>query len=309
MPAELTLTLVAVFILVGLVATTAASIVFGGGSAERRSLLKKLVPGRAPSGVVRQDVRLTDAPTALERRLQRIVPKSPKDMTRLRRLLATAGYHSTLAATIYAACEVLLPVALALTVFIVHGLSRGGWMFVAIAAAVGYFLPSLWLSQKTAARQKEITNGLPDALDLFIVCIEAGSSIDQAILKSSEELAISYPALAEELTLVINETRAGKPRVEAFKNFAARTKVDDVRALSAMLVQTDRFGTSIAQALRTHAETARTKRRQRAEEKAAKIGVKLVFPLVFFLFPALYVVILGPAVIEYVRVFKAQVLP
>jgi tight adherence protein C len=310
MPAELTLTLVAVFVSVALISATAASLVFGWGSTERRTLRRKLAPaGTSSAGVGRLDVRLTDAPTTLEQRLRRIVPKSPKQMSRLRRMLATAGYHSTLAATIYAASELLLPVALALAVFLVRGLSRGGSLFVAIAAAVGYFLPSLWLSRKTAARQKQISNGLPDALDLFIVCIEAGSSIDQAILKSSEELAISYPALAEELTFVINETRAGKPRVEAFKNFAARTKVDDVRALSAMLVQTDRFGTSVAQALRTHAETARTKRRQRAEERAGKIGVKLVFPLVFCLFPALYVVILGPAVIQYIRVFKTQLLP
>jgi tight adherence protein C len=117
-------------------------------------------------------------------------------------------------------------------------------------------------------------------------------------VKASEELAIAYPALAQELRLITTETRAGKPRLEAFKNFAARTGVDDVRALVAMLIQTDRFGTSIAQALRTHAEVSRTKRRQRAEERAAKLGVKLVFPLVFCLFPAMYVVVLGPAVIK-----------
>ena len=146
-------------------------------------------------------------------------------------------------------------------------------------------LPSIWLGRKTARRQKQIRNGLPDALDLMIVCIEAGSGIDQSLIKTSDELDISYPALAEELRLITTEMRAGKPRLEAFKNFASRTKVDEVRSLVAMLVQTDRFGTSIAQALRTHAEVSRTKRRQNAEERAAKIGVKLVFPLVFCLFP------------------------
>ena len=165
-------------------------------------------------------------------------------------------------------------------------------------------LPGLWLGRKTAQRQKQIRNGLPDALDLMIVCIEAGSGIDQAIIKTSDELDISHPALAEELRLVTTEIRAGKPRLEAFKNFASRTKVDDVRSLVAMLIQTDKFGTSVAQALRTHAEVSRTKRRQNAEERAAKIGVKLVFPLVFCLFPALYVAILGPAIIDYLRVFK-----
>jgi tight adherence protein C len=141
----------------------------------------------------------------------------------------------------------------------------------------------------------------------MIVCVEAGCGLDQAILKTSEELDVSHPELAAELKLITTEVRAGKPRIEAFKNFASRTRVDDVRSLVAMLVQTDRFGTSIAQALRTHAEVSRTKRRQRAEEKAAKVGVKLVFPLVFFLFPAFYVVTLGPAVIQFVRVFFGQV--
>jgi tight adherence protein C len=170
----------------------------------------------------------------------------------------------------------------------------------------GAMVPGLWLTRQTKLRQKVIRNGLPDALDLLIVCLEAGSSLDQGIVKASDELEIAYPPLAEELRMVTTEIRAGRPRLEALKNLAARTKVDDVRALVAMLVQTDRFGTSVAQALRTHAETARIKRRQNAEERAAKLSVKLVFPLVFFLFPALYVVILGPAVIRIMNVFMKQ---
>ena len=167
--------------------------------------------------------------------------------------------------------------------------------------AVGYLVPSLVLGRLIKKRKQRIENGLPDALDLIIVCVEAGCSLDQGILKTTEELEISHPDLASEMRTITTEIRAGKPRVEAFKNFAARTRVDDVRALVAMLVQTDRFGTSIAQALRTHAATSRQKRRQRAEERAAKVGVKLVFPLVFFLFPAFYVVTLGPAVILFLR--------
>ena len=156
-------------------------------------------------------------------------------------------------------------------------------------------------------RKKELQNGLPDALDLIIVCVESGSSLDQAVLKTSQELDVSYPALADEFKTLNVEVRAGKPRIEAFRNLASRTGLDDMRSLVAMLVQTDRFGTSIAQALRTHAVTLRTQRRQRAEESAAKIGVKLVFPLVFFLFPAFYVVTLGPAVIQFANVFFKQV--
>jgi tight adherence protein C len=188
-----------------------------------------------------------------------------------------------------------------ITAFASFGSSRGFLIgtFLAIAA---YLLPGMVLGRLTKRRQQQIRNGLPDALDLVIVCVEAGLSLDQAVLKASEELALSHPALADELQQVTNEVRAGKPRMEAFRNFADRTKVDDVRALVAMLIQTDRFGTSIAQSLRTHADTGRTVRRQRAEERAAKLGVKLVFPLVFCLFPAMYVVTLGPGAIRIIRV-------
>jgi tight adherence protein C len=256
---------------------------------------------RGNEGVLAQ-MNLMEAPGPWVRRFQQIVPKSPKDMTRLRRRLSAAGYRSLATATIYAVCEAILPFVVGGLTLAVFGFSR--WYFVLLGAGFGFVLPSLWLSRQTALRQKQVRNGLPDALDLMIVCIEAGSSIDQAIIKSSDELDIAYPALAEEMRLLTTEMRAGKPRLEAFKNLAARTRVDEVRALVSMLVQTDRFGTSVAQALRTHAEVSRTKRRQNAEERAGKIGVKLVFPLVFCLFPALYVVILGPAVIEYFRLFK-----
>ena len=145
-------------------------------------------------------------------------------------------------------------------------------------------------------------------LDLLIVCLEAGCALDQGIVKATDELELAYPALAEEFRMLITETRAGKPRLEAFRNLSARTGVEDIRSLVAMLVQTDRFGTSVSQALRTHAEVSRTKRRQRAEERAAKIGVKLVFPLVFLLFPAFFTVTLGPAIIRFVRVFFGQIM-
>jgi tight adherence protein C len=231
-----------------------------------------------------------------------VAPKSPKEMSKLRRRLTAGGYRSLTAAIVYAAAEVILPFVVGGTLLLAVGFSK--WYIALLGAAVGYAAPSFWLGRKVALRQKQIRNGLPDALDLMIVCIEAGSGIDQALQKTSDELDISYPPLAEELRLITTEIRSGKPRLEAFKNFASRTKVDEVRSLVAMLVQTDRFGTSIAQALRTHAEVSRTKRRQNAEERAAKIGVKLVFPLVFCLFPSLYVAILGPAVVDYVRVFK-----
>lgn len=218
-----------------------------------------------------------------------------------------AGYQSLTPVAIYSLCQVVLPVLFGLTPLLFTSLSRG-WVIMLVAALMGYLLPGFWLSRKIKARQKVITNGLPDALDLMIVCLEAGSAMDQAIMKVGEELALAYPALSEELKLLITETRAGKPRIEAFRNLASRTGVEDVRALVAMLVQTDRFGTSVSQALRTHADVSRTKRRQRAEEAAAKIGVKLVFPLVFLLFPAFFVVTLGPAIIQFMRILFGQVL-
>jgi len=240
--------------------------------------------------------------SATVKRLTEFVPRSPKTLGALRRRLGLAGYHRASHVAIYSTSQVGLAATGFLAPLLIVGFS-GGLLYGAMGAILGYLIPGFYLDYLIRIRQKAIQNGLPDALDLLIVCLEAGLAIDQALLKCSEELAIAHPALAEELRLINVETRAGKPRLEAFKNFASRTKVDDVRSLVAMLIQTDRFGTSIAQALRTHAEVSRTKRRQRAEEAAAKMGVKLVFPLVFCLFPAFYVVTLGPAVIKFVQAF------
>jgi len=299
MPLDVLVTLVAAFLFVALVAGYGMATFFSAWSPERRRLRQLALGG--PSGIVDTQVTLVDA---VDPRLKRIpgVPKSPKELGRLRRRLARAGYTSITAVLIYTAASIITPIALALAALSLVGVSKG-WILALIAAAIGYLLPGLVLGRLTERRKREIRDGLPDALDLFIVCVEAGCGLDQAIVKATDELGLTYPALAYELRLITTEIRAGKPRVEAFKNFAARTLVDDVQSLVALLVQTDKFGTSIAQALRIHAETSRTKRRQDAEERAGKIGVKLVFPLVLFLFPALYIVILGPAVISFVRVF------
>lgn len=236
------------------------------------------------------------------KQVRSFVPKSPKEMNRIQRLLASAGYHGPWPATIFAVAEIVVPVAVFSTIIYFFGTGTP-LIFAIIFALIGYQVPTLWLGRAITRRRLEIQNGLPDAIDLMIVCIEAGSGIDQALNRVAEELAIAYPALARELEMICAETRAGKPRLEAFRNFAERTKVEDVRSLVAMLIQTDRFGTSIGQALRTHADTSRTKRRQRAEEKAAKLGVKLLFPLVFCLFPAFYVVVVGPSMLQIFRHF------
>jgi tight adherence protein C len=180
---------------------------------------------------------------------------------------------------------------------------RLGLIPALLAAGAFYVAPSFYIGHKTSLRKKAIRNGLPDALDLVTVCVEAGSALDQALHKASVELQLSHPILAEELRMITTEVRAGKPRLEAFRNFAQRTGVDEVRSLVSMLTQTDRFGTSIGDALRVHSETSRTKRRQEAEERANKVGVKLVFPLALCLFPALYVVCFGPVVVKVYRAF------
>jgi tight adherence protein C len=298
----LLLSLAGLFVSIALLTGVGASMVLVNTTTERRRL-RQLAPEGAR---LVEQVRLTEQLNPRLERIARAIPKSPKEMSRLRRRLAAAGIHSFGAAVLYAVSEFTLPFLFG-AVPLRFLIGPTAWVFAGLAAMVGYMIPGLILTRLITLQKRRIENGLPDALDLMIVCVEAGCGLDQAIVKTSTELEISHPALAKELTLITVEVRAGKPRIEAFKNFAKRTRVDDVRQLVAMLVQTDRFGTSIAQALRTHAETSRTKRRQRAEERAAKIGVKLVFPLVFFLFPAFYVVTLGPAIIQFVRVFFGQV--
>jgi tight adherence protein C len=170
------------------------------------------------------------------------------------------------------------------------------------AAALGYLLPGMGLARLAKKRQHRIRLSLADALDLMVVSVEAGLGLDQALQRVGEELAFAHKDLSDELRLVNLEMRAGKARSDALRNLADRTGVDDLSSLTAMLIQTDKFGTSVAQSLRVYSETLRTKRRQRAEEAAAKTGVKMVFPLVFCIFPAIFVVTIGPAAIRFVQV-------
>ena len=175
-----------------------------------------------------------------------------------------------------------------------------------IAAAVGFYLPTLWLFLKGEGRRAQIQSSLPDALDLLVVCVEAGLGLNAAIDRVGREIALASPALSDELNLVGQEIRTGLTRADALRRLARRTGVEDLYALTAMLIQADKLGTSIAQSLRAHAESMRTKRRQRAEQAARKAGIKLAFPLVFLIFPALMIVILGPAAIQLMEAIAAQ---
>jgi tight adherence protein C len=301
MTPELLLPIGLLFVSIALIVGVGASALLARTSPERRRLKTLAYAGGGMETVDIERQALIERPDPRLERMAKVLPKSPRELGRLRRRFALAGITSYGAAVVYSVAELLLPLVFGGAAFaFLTGPMR--YLGMILAALVGWMIPGFILARMITLQKRRIEDGLPDALDLMIVCVEAGSGLDQAILKASEELAISHPALATELQTITTEIRAGKPRTEAFKNFSDRTKVDDVRGLVAMLVQTDRFGTSVAQALRTHAATSRTKRRQRAEERAAKIGVKLVFPLVFFLFPAFYVVTLGPAVIQFIRV-------
>jgi len=293
-----------VFVSVALIVGSITSLALSGGKTERRRL-REVTRGPRASAMMLPDVLpLSSDPSADGwSDAAKLLPRSGKEMNRLRNRLARAGIRHPGAPVIYGFVELLAPVIAAGTAaLLMQGPAR--WLAAAGAGILAYFAPGLIVDQRASKRRREIENGLPDALDLLVVCIEAGSGLDQAIMKTADELIIAYPILGEELRMLNVEIRAGKSRLDAFKNLAQRTKVDDVRALVAMLIQTDRFGTSIGQALRTHSEVSRSKRRQRAEEAAQKVGVKLVFPLVLFFFPALYVVVLGPAIIQFVQQFR-----
>jgi len=235
------------------------------------------------------------------RRLGAAAPRSLSEMSKLQQRLTTAGYRSREAIVVFFGMRIVA--TLVAFVILASPLIRQSNLVVAIfGAGVAYVLPGMVLARLAKKRQHRIRLGLADALDLLIVTVEAGLGLDQAIQRVSEELAFAHKDLTDELRLINLEIRAGKPRSEALQNLAARTGIDDVSSLVTMLVQTDKFGTSVAQSLRVHADTLRTKRRQRAEEAAAKTGAKMVFPLVICIFPAIWVVTVGSTVIKFIQV-------
>ena len=235
------------------------------------------------------------------KRVGRAMPKSPSDMGKMQLRLVHAGFRRHDAVPIFfglRAGGALLAFAVAASPLA----GRPSIPLALVAAAAGYILPALVLARLVRRRQQRIRLAVPDALDLLVVSVEAGLGLDQAIQRVGEELALVHPALAEDLRMINLELRAGKARAEALHNLAARTGVDDLVSLVAVLVQTDKFGTSVAQALRVHSDVLRTKRRQRAEEAAAKTAVKMVFPLVICIFPAIWIVTIGPAAIKFVEI-------
>jgi len=237
--------------------------------------------------------------------VENLMPRSKQEVSIVVQRLARAGYRNESAVKVFYGCKLVTPLLMA-ALALVTGLANLGPFFVYLLALGGGFLaPDFWLGKKISRRQKKITRGLPDVLDLLVICMEAGLSLDQATARTAQELHQSQPELCDELNIVVLEQHAGRGRAEAWKNMSERTAVDSVRNLVSMLVQTEQFGTSIAKVLRVHSDTLRTQRVQMIEEMASKTSVKLVFPLVLFIFPALFLVTLGPAAIVMVESFNA----
>jgi tight adherence protein C len=241
----------------------------------------------------------------LIKKLGNIIPQSPKDVTVMQRRLIRAGIRNPNALKLLYGSKAVLGITLpVLTAVSVANMSSdsGNKIFAVLASgALGFFGPNEYVRRMSAKRQHEIARGLPNALDLLVVCVESGLGLDQAILQVSKELDHAHPEISEEFGMVNLELKAGKRRVEALRNLAERTGVDDLKKLVAVLIQADRFGTGVAQSLRAHADFMRIQTRQVAEEKAAKLGVKLIFPIFFCILPSLFVITVGPVAMKIIR--------
>ena len=245
------------------------------------------------------DIEKTERRSPVAGFLERIgtrVPHGGRETSTLRQNLIHAGYREASAVNLMYGLKVLLPlVALVVILFAWH---PSNFLVYIIAAGVGYILPDYLLQVVIRKRQKALRKGLPDVLDLLVICVEAGLSLDQALARTASELTVAHPSLSDELNLVVLEQSAGSVRGEAWRHLAERTGVDSIRHLVTTIIQAEQFGTSIAKTLRVHSQTLRQKRKQALEEEAAKTSVKLVFPLVLFIFPSLLLVTLGPALIS-----------
>ncbi|MGQ0442054.1 MAG: type II secretion system F family protein [Methylophilaceae bacterium] len=236
------------------------------------------------------------------------IPEEGWEKSALRTRFINAGWRHQSAPAIYFAVKTILAIGIPVLVALalsqhIASMSRNSLLFLLlVCAAIGYYLPNAVLSHMREVRQREIFENFPDALDLLTVCVEAGLSLEQALTKVASEMQLKSVILSHELQLVLLEMRAGFSKEKALRNLALRTGVEDIDTLVAMLIQSERFGTSMGDSLRVHSENLRSKRQFRAEEAAAKIALKLLFPLIFFIFPTLLLVLLGPAFIQIYRV-------
>jgi tight adherence protein C len=257
---------------------------------------KEAIERVAGAGVIGSEQAPTHPSLALREVVEKLgkqVPQSPKDVTVMQRRLIRAGLRQQNA--------ILLPVLMTFAVLGADTDPSNKFLAVAASVGLGFFGPNEYVNLLARRRQKMIKRGLPNALDLMVVCVESGLGLDQAILQVAKELDKAHPEISEEYALVNLELKAGKRRPEALRNMAERTGVDDLKKLVAVLIQADRFGTGVGASLRAHADYMRVQARQVAEEKAAKLGVKLVFPIFFCILPSLFVVTVGPVVMKIIR--------
>ena len=273
----------------------------GGGDGQGARIASRLDSGAGPA---------EPFVAGLLRPLAKLVrPSRAEELSRLSLLLIRAGYRRPGALEIFLGIKVLLAPLFTFAFLEVNAhLARPLQFPIDVSVAVWicvvvFFAPNLWLRSRIAERQLIIERALPDAMDLLVTCVEAGLGLDAAIARVSDEIALASPLLAEELTHTAREVQAGITRAEAFRRLAERTGVEDLRTLSAMLIQTDNFGTSIARALRVHSEGMRTKRMQRAEERGAMVSVKMTIPLVLCILPSLIAVVMGPAIVTIIEAF------
>lgn len=301
----------ATYLILGALFVAVSGFVYGlGGLLTRRrgvrSRLQEVVGASALD-----DVR---EPSEWQARMARVAgpmarlaaPKKDEEIGRIRAKFMNAGFRNESAPVIYFAAKTLLAIALPVVLLLFTEVREweGNQPMLALlaAAAFGYYLPNGVLARLTEMRQRELFEAFPDALDLMIVCVESGISLDAAIARTASEISLRSPKLAEELTLVGLELRLGATRERALRNLATRTGLDEISSFVAMMLQADRFGTSIGDSMRVQADALRVRRRQRAEEQAAKIPLKMLFPLIFCVFPSLLLVLMGPALIQIYRI-------
>jgi tight adherence protein C len=275
----------------------------------RKTVLEERLDSLTPRAG--EDISLVESPPrAFQKLLASLganIPLRVQDYSKYMRLLVAAGMRRN-KVPVFLGAKILLAVLIPAAYLIFYGIpfekdNTTRILLVVVFGIIGFLLPSLWLSNKVKKRQMQIFHDLPDVLDLMTVCVEAGLSMDAAMVRVCQDSLFRKSPLIREMDVSLQETRAGKHRADALRDMGERTMEDDLKSFVAMLIQTERLGTSLAQSLRVHSDSLRIVRRQRAEEAAAKIPIKLMFPLVFFIFPALLFIILGPGVIRVIKTF------
>ena len=291
------------FCCVFILLASAGSLLFYRGAVLRR--ISSVITRQAEPTTISSTIQKTSSSLSFAvEKLERVVPKTQAEVSVVQQRLIRAGFRRDSAVKFFYGTKVICPAVLCVIAFL-SGLANESPIVIYVAAlGLGYLGPDFWLGRKIKARQKKVRLGVPDVLDLLVICVEAGLGLDQATARTARELNRAHPAISDELEVVVLEQRAGRPRADAWRHMAERTDIDVVRNLVSLLVQSEQFGTSIAKSLRTHSDTLRTQRIQEVEELAAKTTIKLIFPLVLFIFPCLFLVTLGPAVILMAESFK-----